>query len=163
MPTGELLRQQFAQLAAGHQPRGDLGQRNSGGLGNIRHRARGARIDLNHVDVILALGVALNGELQVDQANHLERQRQFARVAANHVQRFGANAHGGQHTGGVAGVNASLLNVLHDAGDDHVLRVAERIDIHLDGVLQKVIDQHRPLLRILDGFCVMYWRTSTAS
>ncbi len=46
-------------------------------------------------------------------------------------------------------MNAGLLDVLHDAGDNHILGVAERVHVHLDGVLQEVIDQHRPLLRIL--------------
>ncbi len=38
-------------------------------------------------------------------------------------------------------MNAGLLNVLHDAGDEHVLRIAERVDIDFDGVLKEVIDE----------------------
>ena len=100
--------------------------------------------------MVLAFRVALNGKLQIDQADDFERQRQLARISAQHLQRLFADAHGGQHAGGIAGVDAGLLDVLHDAGDDHVLRIAERIDVHLDGVLEEVIDQHRPLLRIFD-------------
>ena len=40
-------------------------------------------------------------------------------------------------------MDAGFFNVLHDAGDDDVFRVAERVDIDLDGVLQEVIDTNR--------------------
>ena len=145
-----MLGQQLAQLAAGHEPRGDLGQRNAGGLGDIRHGARGARIDFDDVDVVVALGVALNGELQIDQADDFEREGQLARVGAQGFERLFADVDGGQHAGGVAGVDAGLFNVLHDAGDDHVFRVAERVDVDFDGVLEEVIDEHGALLRVLD-------------
>ena len=48
-------------------------------------------------------------------------------------------------------MDAGLLDVLHDAGDDHVFRIAERIDVDLDGILEEVVDEHRALLRVLDG------------
>ena len=38
------------QLRAGHDARADLGDRHAGRLGDERHGARGARIDLQHVD-----------------------------------------------------------------------------------------------------------------
>ncbi len=148
---GEFARQQFAQLAAGHEARGDFGQRNAGGLGDIRNGARGARIDFDDVDVVVALSVALNGELQIDQADDFERERQLARVGAQDFERRLADADGGQHAGGVAGVNAGLFNVLHDAGDEHIFRIAERVDVDFDGVLEEVIDEDGALLRIFDG------------
>ncbi len=43
-----------------------------------------------------------------------------------------------------------LLDVLHDARDDDVLAVAQRIHITLGRALQEVVNQHRPLLRILN-------------
>ena len=48
-------------------------------------------------------------------------------------------------------MDAGFFDVLHDAGDDYIFGVAERVDIHLDGVLEEVIDEHWPLLGILDG------------
>ena len=71
---GELLGQKLAELAAGHETRGDLGERNAGGLRDIGHGARGARIDFDDVDVVVAVGVALDGELQIDQADDFERE-----------------------------------------------------------------------------------------
>ena len=50
-----------------------LADRHAGHLGDERHRARGARIDLEHVDVAV-----LDGVLHVHQAADLERQRQRA-------------------------------------------------------------------------------------
>ncbi len=47
-------------------------------------------------------------------------------------------------------MDAGLLDVLHDAGDDHVLRIAERIDVDFDCVFEEMIDEDRPLLRVLD-------------
>ena len=69
---------------AGHDARRDLGDRHAGHLGDERHRARGARIDLEHVDVAV-----LDGVLHVHQAADLERQRQRARLPLKFGDRLG--------------------------------------------------------------------------
>ncbi|MCY1537180.1 hypothetical protein D9M68_726680 [compost metagenome] len=56
-----------SQRLAGHGARGDLGQLQAGGLGHVRHRARGARVHFQHVDV-----AALDRELHVHQAAHVQ-------------------------------------------------------------------------------------------
>ena len=38
---------------------------------------------------------------------------------------------------------ASLLDMLHDAADYHVGAITDRIHVHLDGVIQEAIQQHR--------------------
>ena len=43
-------------------------------------------------------------------------------------------------------MDAGLLNVLHDAGDEDVFRVAERVDVDFDGVFEEVVDEDRALL-----------------
>ena len=53
---------------------------------------------------------------------------------------------GGQRAGAVAGMDAGLLDVLHDAGDEGVLAVAEAVDVDLDGVGQVAVDQQRALV-----------------
>ena len=63
----------FARHDAGR----DLGDRQADHLGDERHRARGARIDLEHVDVAV-----LDGVLHVHQAADLERQRERAGLPA---------------------------------------------------------------------------------
>ena len=73
----------------------------------------------------------------------------MARVWAS----MGADHGGGQGLGrqgarGVPRVHARLLDVLHDAGDEHLAgAVAHRVDVHLDGVLEEPVDEHRPLRR----------------
>ena len=42
-------------------------------------------------------------------------------------------------------MDAGLLDVLHDAGDEHVLAVGERVDVDLDGVGEVAVDQQRVL------------------
>ena len=47
-------------------------------------------------------------------------------------------------------MNAGFFNVLHDAGDDHVLGIAEGVDVDFDGALKEVIDEDRTLLRVFN-------------
>ena len=51
-----------------------------------------------------------------------------------------------QRAAGIAGVHAGLLDVLHDAADQHVLAVADRIDVHLDGDVEEPVEQHRAVV-----------------
>ena len=53
---------------------------------------------------------------------------------------------GRQRAGGVAGIDTSLFDVLHDAGNGGVGAVREAIDIDLDGVGKIAVDQQRPLV-----------------
>ena len=46
----------------------------------------------------------------------------------------------------VAGVNARLLDVLHDAADDDGAgRVGDGVDVEFEGVFEELIDEHRVL------------------
>jgi hypothetical protein len=65
-------------------------------------------------------GPALDGELQVDEADDVEREGELAGVGAEGVERGGREIDGGQDAGGVAGVDAGFFDVLHDAGDDNI-------------------------------------------
>ena len=127
------------KLAAGHQSRRHLGQRNAGGLAHVGNRARGARIDFQHVN-----RVALNGVLHVHQADDAESAGQAIGVVANVGQRGGRERNGRQNTGGVAGVDAGLFDVFHDAADDHIFAVGERIDVDFGGFLEELVDQNGP-------------------
>ena len=45
-------------------------------------------------------------------------------------------------------MDAGFLDVLHDAGDEHVaVGIADRIDVDFDGVVQEAVDQHRIVAR----------------
>ena len=73
---------------------------------------------------------AERGREALDDVLDLERVRERERL-------------GGQHAGRVAGVDARLLDVLHDRGDVDVLAVAERVDVDLDRVLDEAVDEDR--------------------
>ena len=53
-------------------------------------------------------------------------------------------------------MHARLLDVLHDAADDHVLAVAaivdHRVDVDLDRVVEEAVEQHRRIVGHLDRF-----------
>ncbi len=47
-------------------------------------------------------------------------------------------------------MNAGFFDVLHDSADDDVFAVGERVDIDFNRVFEKVIDQHRTVVRIFN-------------
>ena len=49
-------------------------------------------------------------------------------------------------------MDAGFFDVLHDAADDYVFSVGERVDVDFDRVFEEVVDQHRAVLRIFDRF-----------
>ena len=131
---------QVSELAAGHQARGDFRQRHAGGFADVRNRARGARIHFEHVH-----GVVLDGVLHVHQADDVKRAGEADGVVANVLEHFGLQRDRRQHAGGIAGMDAGFLDVLHDAGDDDVFAVGESVHVHFGGVFQELIDQNRAL------------------
>ena len=136
LPHGSSGRPMRRELLAEHHAAGELGQRQAGGLGDERDRPRGARVGLDDVQV-----VAVDAVLDVDQADHAEREREVARGLADLVQHLGAERVRRQHAGRVAGVDAGLLDVLHDAADPDVLAVADRVDVDLDRVLEEAVEE----------------------
>ena len=93
-----------------------LGQRHTGRLGDERHRARGARIGLDHVQLL----VAVDGKLDVDRPSRPAAARSPRRLL-DLGQHLGAERHRRDHAGRVAGVHARLFDVLHDRPDAHLL------------------------------------------
>ena len=74
---------------------------------------------------------------------------QLARLLAQLVLHLARQAVRRQRAAGVARVHAGLLDVLHDAADQHVLAVAHRIDVDLDGDVEEAVEQHRAVVRDL--------------
>ena len=54
-----------------------------------------------------------------------------------------AERDGRQRARRVAGVHAGLLDVLHDAAEEQLGAVVERVDVDLDRVVEEAVDQHR--------------------
>src|SRR5579872_138212 len=127
------------QQFSGHHTRGNRSDRQPDGFGYERHGSAGARIDLEDVNVF-----ALNRKLHVHQAANFQSFGERDRLAFDFFDRRWLQRMGRNCAGGVAGVHAGFLDVLHDARDEHVLgAIADRIDVDLDGVMQKAVDQDR--------------------
>ena len=143
----DVFGEEFAELASGHEASGDLGERYAGGLRDVGHGARGARVDFDDEDLI-----ALDGVLNVHQADDFQGARQTEGVVANGGEHLRREVDRGQYAGGVAGVDAGLFDVLHDAADDHIFAVGESVNVDFGGRLEEVVDEDGALLGILDGF-----------
>ncbi len=104
------------QRLAGHDAGGDLGDRRADGLGDEGHGARGARVDLEHID-----RAVLDRVLHVHQAADIERAGPAAVVwRSSSSTSFGRQRVDRQRAGRVARMDAGLLDVLHDAGDEGI-------------------------------------------
>ena len=83
----------------------------------------------------------VDGVLDVDEPERAERERDPARRRADLLEHLRAERVRRQHAGAVAGVDAGLLDVLHDAADPDGLAVAQRVDVELDRVLQEAVEE----------------------
>ena len=113
-------RLQVGEARTGHHFGGDGRDGRACRFGDEWHGARCARVGLQHIDVL-----TLDGELHIDEAADLQRvgeRRGFLLQALDHV---GAERVRGQGAGGIAGVHARFLNMLHHAGDVHLFAVRD--------------------------------------
>ena len=130
------------QRLPGHATRSHLRQLDAGGLADKRHRAAGARVDLQHIDHVLPVHM-LDGELHVHQAHHVQAVGHGARLALDFFHRGSTQAVGRQRTGRVAAVHAGLFDVLHHAADEGGAGgVADAVHVTLDGVVEETVQQH---------------------
>jgi len=138
---------QLFQGFASHHAGSDHGQGGADALGHERYGTRRTRVDFDHVDL-----VALQGQLHVHQADNTQFQGHFLDLYADFVLHFLAQRVRWQRARRVTGVNAGLLDVLHDRADHHVGAVADRIHVHLDGAVEEVVEQYRAVVGHLHGF-----------
>ena len=54
-------------------------------------------------------------------------------------------------------MHARLLDMLHDAADEHVLAIGDGVDIDLDGVAQIAVEQQRVLAPARALICAIGW------
>ena len=127
---------ELAQCLAGREAAGRLDEVDSDRLARERHRARRARVRLEHVD-----GRVGDRQLDVEQADDAERRPEALDDVLD-LQRIRERERlRRQHAGRVAGMNPGFLDVLHDGGDVDVRAVAERVDVDLDRVLDEPVEQ----------------------
>ncbi len=49
-------------------------------------------------------------------------------------------------------MHAGLFDVFHDAANDDFIAIGQGIDVALDGIVEETVEQHRRIMRHLDGF-----------
>ncbi len=134
--VGDLL-----QRVADGQPRGDLGDREPGGLAGQGARARHARVHLDDDDLV---GGRVDRELHVgaaglhaDGADHRDRlvAQRLVLLVGQRLLRGDAHA--------VAGVHAHRVEVLDRAHDHHVVGVvAHHLELELAPAQHRLLEQH---------------------
>ena len=139
----------LVQTDAGHHSGGDFGQRQSACFRDEGHGTRGARIDLQHVHQ-LAPVLLLDRELNVHQSDHAKRARHRGGLHAQFILQCVRQRVGRQRACRISGMDTGLLDMLHDAADEHPLAVSDAIDIDLDGIVQEAVKQDRRIVRYLD-------------
>ena len=94
----------------------------------------------------------MNRELRVHDADDAQRPRHGRHLFLKRLFLLCRQRERRQAATGIAGVDPGLFDVLHDTADDHLLAVADRVDIHLHGEIQKSVQQDRTLVGHADGF-----------
>ena len=133
-------------LLASHDLGGRAGQAHAGGLGREGHGPACARVELDDVDLLV-----LHGVLDVEKALDADGEREAARGLADALDDRVGEREGREAAGGVAGVDAALLDVLEDGADVAGVAVAEGVDVELDGVLEEGVEVDGVVGRDLGG------------
>ena len=131
---------EFVKGFAHHHERCQFRQGASDGLGDERHRARRPGIHLDDIDL-----TALDGILNIHQPHHPQAESQVMGGAHDFIHHRLGQGIRGHRARTVPGMDARLLDVLHDAADHHLLAIADCVDVHLDGVTEKTVHQDRML------------------
>ena len=85
--------------------------------------------------------------LDVHQADDLQRAGDTPRVLADRGEVAFGHHERRHDAGAVTRVDAGLLDVLHDAADDHrTCGVRDGVDVELERILEEPVDEHRPIV-----------------
>ena len=87
----------------------------------------------------------LDRELDVHETDDVEFLGHLARSTLDLGLDLVRQAEGGNHAGGVTGVDAGLLDVLHHRTDDRSLAVTDAVDVNLGGAVEEAVDEHGTL------------------
>ncbi len=147
--AGDVVADLVERVADG-ELRGDLGDREAGGLGGQRGRAGHARVHLDHDQLA---GPRVHGELDVrppgvdaDLADDGERRGPHLLVLAV------GQGLGGRHGDGVAGVHPHRVEVLDRADDDDVVgAVAHHLEFVFLPAENALLEEHFAPRRLRDA------------
>ena len=139
---GLLCESELAQRFSGHHFGGKLCQRDADCLAHKRNGARRARVNFKNINIR-----AFHRELYIHQAAHVQFARHRFRRRRNFIEHFLRQRECRNHARTVATVNTRFLDVLHNRSDHRGFAVGDAIDIDLDRVFEKAVNQNRAIRR----------------
>src|SRR5699024_9128604 len=95
-----------------------------------------ARVSFQYIHVIAFYAV-----LHVEETDNTHIVGNLFMILPDFIQRGIAERIAWNHRGRVTGVNPRRLDMLHDAGNVHVIAVVDRIHIYFYGIFQKLVDE----------------------
>ena len=129
---------QLGEAGAGHDAGRDLRERDTDGLGHERNGARGTRVGLDAVQLLVT-----HSELDVHQADDAQSARDASGDLDDLTLERARQRDRWHGAGGVARVHAGLLDVLEDASDEQFLAIEHDVDVDLDGRFEEAVDEDR--------------------
>ena len=105
-------------------------------LGHQGHGPGGSGVGLQHVHLAV-----FDGVLHIHQALDMHLLGDLSGIFLDGLQIFRGNVHGRNDAGGVSGMDACQLNVLHDRRHKGVGTVADGIRLTFHGVVQETVDE----------------------
>ncbi len=131
----------LVERLAEHYPRGNRGQRNADRLRDKWHGPARSRIHLEDVHLPV-----LDRVLNVDQTHYVQCLGKGDGVLPHLIDVLFVDQVRWQHARRIAGVDPGVLDVLHHSADHDAFAVRDRVDIGLERILEKAVDQHRLVL-----------------
>ena len=145
-----------ADLLAQHGPHSQIHHRHARHLADIRHGTAGAGIGLNDVHLVVVDDI-----LDVDQAQGTQLDGDLLGHLDEPLHHGAGQVPGGIDGNGVAAMHACGFHMLHDAGNQHILAIADGVSLGLDA-LEVLVDQDGVLnalgqddLHVLDNVAVL--------
>ena len=136
---GELVRNpQFVEGFPHHYGRGQPGERGARGLADEGNGAGRPGVHFQHVD-----HPPLDGVLHVEEPHDAQGLGKGGGRPPHLLDLAVTDEIRGQHAGGIAGMDAGVLDVLHDPAHHATPAVGDGVDVGFEGVLEKVINEHR--------------------
>ena len=131
---------------AQHKARGEPRQGEPDRSAHEGDRSRGARVRLQHVDTLPGYR-----ELDIQEADHAERDPELPRRLPDARQQLGSDPVGRQHGGRIARMNPRHLDVLLNPRDPDRRAVAQGVDVDLGRRLEEPVEEQRMLRVDPDG------------
>ena len=130
---------EILDCGSGHNPCGKIHHRDAGDFADVGNCSGGAGIHFDYVKFVLPDQV-----LDIDQALCAERKRQLFGAFDNSAHHGIADVVGRVYGNRIPAVYTRALDVLHDAGNEHILAVGDHVHFQL-GTHHVFVHQHRVL------------------